>query len=747
MRLAGRLRHAILLILLFSAVALVLASAAVGQAGPAQGSPIPPWKRQLAGEDATRVETLEKQIAQLKRDGRFSEATAPAREVAEVRARRQGSDHWEAADARRVVDDLRTIAALPEEGRTAMATMGDLLSRAIAAKDRGQYAESGRLCRTMLDIRRRWLGEDHPDTGESYNNVAFNLDEEGKYAAAQPLYEKALEINRRFLGEDHPLTAASYNNVASNLDAQGKYARAQPLRERALAIRRRLFSDDHPDTGESYNNVAFNLHSQGKYARAQPLYEKALQIRRRLLDDDHPDTAAIFNNVAANLYSQGKYAEARLLNEKVLEIRRRLLGEDHAETAQSYHNLAASLSAQGKYAEAEAMNRRAVEIRLKALGEDHPDTARNYNNLATTLSAQGKYAEAQPLCDKALAISRRLLGEDHPDTARSYDNVAFNLHHQGKYAEARLHHEKALEIRRRLLGEDHAETAISYASVAWTLSAQGKYIEARDQLQRAVKCQDKASLQIAFTGLERVGAVLSMRSPLAAVQAQLGEPAEAWQSLEAELGRGLIDEVAAREDRRLSPDERARLRDLIAALERLDRLVESTPKDLDGAERSKRFESLRRDRELASIALGEFQTGLVRDHPALAGPVATLGEIQAVLPADAALLAWVDLPPVGPKAADPDGEHWGVVVRARGVPSWVAPLGAARMGCGPTTTPGSRTASGQGCGAGPASARPTCGPWSRSYTASASSRWRRPSPPRPTASRRPPGSSSSPPGP
>jgi hypothetical protein len=52
--------------------------------------------------------------------------------------------------------------------------------------------------------------------------------------------------------------------------------------------------------------------------------------------------------------------------------------------------------------------------------------------------------------------------------------------------------------------------------------------------------------------------------------------------------------------------------------------------------------------------------------------VANLSEIQAVLPEDAALVTWVDLNPWGPGAADPDGEHWGVVVRARGIPAWVA---------------------------------------------------------------------------
>ena len=49
-------------------------------------------------------------------------------------------------------------------------------------------------------------------------------------------------------------------------------------------------------------------------------------------------------------------------------------------------------------------------------------------------------------------------------------------------------------------------------------------------------------------------------------------------------------------------------------MERLDKLVETTPQGLDQAERAKRFEDLKRQRELASIALGEFQSKLVGDH-------------------------------------------------------------------------------------------------------------------------------------
>ena len=120
-------------------------------------------------------------------------------------------------------------------------------------------------------------------------------------------------------------------------------------------------------------------------------------------------------------------------------------------------------------------------------------------------------------------------------------------------------------------------------------------------------------------------------------------------------------------------------------LERLDKLVETTPKALDQAGRAKRFDDLKRQRELASIALGDLQTKLVKSHGPLAGQVATLSEIQAALAPDTALVTWVDVNPAGPNAADPDGEHWGVVVRSRGIAGLGASRELVRTGNGPKT--------------------------------------------------------------
>ena len=66
------------------------------------------------------------------------------------------------------------------------------------------------------------LGEDHPDTLTSANNLAIDLRNLGEYQAARELDEDTLARRRRVLGEDHPDTLASASNLAADLRALGE---------------------------------------------------------------------------------------------------------------------------------------------------------------------------------------------------------------------------------------------------------------------------------------------------------------------------------------------------------------------------------------------------------------------------------------------------------------------------------------------------------------------------------------------
>jgi len=766
--------------LLVALLGLALAVVANGDDLKPKTEPKPQWQRLLTGADTQKAADLEKRIAALETADNYAEAIRLQEELLALRTQKQGTDHWETVNEKWLLAAARKVAALPAEKRAGwrqseqgavaagplerQAQYGKALplwqerlkwcreilgeehpSTALSYNNvaanlahQGKYGEAGPLLQKALDIRRKVLGENHPYTAYSYTNATANLNawiaalegadsyaealrkreelltlrikvqgadhwetanenwnlaatkkvaalpaekragwrqayqgavaagrlfQQAQYDKALPLWQERLKWCREILGEEHPSTALSYNNVAANLQAQGKHLEAGPLFQKALDIRRKILGEDHPDTAQSYNNVAMNLNAQGKYGEAGPLYHKALDIHRKARGEDDADTAQIYNQVAANLNAQGKYAEAAPLYQKALDTYRKVLGEDHPLTAQGYGDVALNLNARGKYAEAAPLYQKARDIERKVLGEDHPSTATNYDNVAVNLNAQGKYAEAEPLFHKALDIRRKALGEDHPRTADSYNNVAGNLVYQGRYAEAGPLYHKALDIQRKALGEDHPNTATSYFNIAYNLQAQGQHPKALATLEAAARSYEAARLCVAAAGLERA-AFGDEHSPyrlLAAAQGRAGRAADAWAALEADLARGLLDEMALRRGPGLTLAEQRQRDELRAKRAPLDArvLVLSGRLQRTAAETAE-LERLVAQRQQLDKSLTELAVLASRRE------VVSLAQFQAALPADAAFVAWVDV------AAKAGGmrEHWGCVVRPQGDPHW-----------------------------------------------------------------------------
>ena len=427
------------------------------------------------------------------------------------------------------------------------------------------------------------------------------------------------------------------------------------------------------DTATTYDNLAASLFDQGNYAEAGTLIRKALAIYRRALGEDHPDTATSYDNLTVILHHQGKYAEAEPLHRKALDIRRRVQGDEHPDTTISVNALAMNLGAQRKWVEAESLLRQALTVRRRVLGEDHPLTAQNRNNLAVNLDAQGKYAEAEPLYRMSLASGSRTLDEDHPDVVRSHFNLAWNLNAQGKYADAEPLFRKALEIKLRQVGEGHPIVASCRTELAASLAARGRYDEAEAMALAAARSYDVARLRVSFAGLDRA-AFASDRSPLplvAALLARRGRDQDAWQHWESGLARGLFDDLSARRLERLTPDERLRRDELVDRLNRLDNQIGALAGAEDrGGDRLKRLVDLKDQRLEWQGQLAQFEAGLVEKYRVAAGAAYPLAEIQARLPAGAALVGWLDLKSMT-NAEDSRGDHWACILRSRGAPRWV----------------------------------------------------------------------------
>ena len=337
-----------------------------------------------------------------------------------------------------------------------------------------------------VEIRRRELGDEHPGTLDSINNLGMLFQYQGKYAEAEPLYREDLEVSRRTLGDEHPSTLISINNLGVLFQDQGKYSEAEALYREAVEVRRRTLGDEHPKTLTSINNLGLLFDSQGKYSEAEPLYREALEARRRTLGDEHSETLTSVNNLGLLFYQQGKYDDAGPLMREALEARRRTLGDEHPKTLTSISNMASLLFKQGKNAEGELLMHEDLEVSRRTLGDEHPSTLTSLSTLGVHFSRQGRFAEAEPLLREALETRRRTLGEEHPDTMNSINSMGSLFFRLGKYDEAEPLMCASLEGCRRMLGDEHPDTLVAINNLGSLFYSQDRDDEAESLMREAL---------------------------------------------------------------------------------------------------------------------------------------------------------------------------------------------------------------------------------------------------------------------
>ncbi|HEY1376872.1 MAG TPA: CHAT domain-containing tetratricopeptide repeat protein, partial [Gemmataceae bacterium] len=542
---------------------------------------------------------------------------------------------------------------------------------APTVEKRGRFADARQLYQANLDLTVRLRGDRHPWTGVAFNNLAAYLERQALYGDAEQLYRQSITALLAVGDEYSTLLATSYQNLGVNLQSQARYDEAEELFQKALAIHRRLREEDPAELGRLYLHFAYNRDAQGHVAAAELLYRKAVAGIRKRYGDNSSNTAWALNNLAMNLLHQGRAADAEQPLRDALAILGRSRADESRAVAKITGNLATCLRDQGKRADAVALCAEALATLRDRLPADHPDLAVVLHNVGAGLQDQDRYADAERYFREALGVLTRRLGEHHPDTARGRANLSVNLFHQGRFDEADRLLRGALAAQRPVLGEGHPSTAWVYKNLLVNCCARGAYAQAAELGPAAGKSFEAARRRISFGGLDRAATTSYSPFPaLAVVAARGGRPAAAWDALEQSLARGLLDDLAAR---RVGDEDRRQERELLDRLNLLDRRIDALRGGDDRADADRR--KAEADRDAVQVELAQFRAGLADKYGVAAGQVYGLAQIQAQLPEDAALVAWVDLP-AAPNWHDPKGDHWACLVRHQGDPVWVQLRGA-----------------------------------------------------------------------
>jgi tetratricopeptide (TPR) repeat protein len=339
----------------------------------------------------------------------------------------------------------------------------------------GDYEGARQHYLQALAVRRQHLGEEHPDTADSYNNIGMLLRDLGDFSGCRANLEQALALRLKLLGESHADTADTISELGVLCWTERRNEEAVAHFMRALAICEQVLGMDHPATAEVANNLGV-LYKEGldDPARARPYLEQALRVRRATLGEQHPYTALVHHNLGFVLEDLDDWQAARRAYEQALDIRRTTLGIDHPDTAHTMSMLGDLLVRHGEVSSGHAYIEQALASSLRVVGEQHLLTAVCHTYLGECLWTQGELAEAREHLAKATAIRETLYRNDHPKLAHTLDAQGMIAYAQGQLSLAQDEVERALAMRRRLLGEAHPDTVASRKHLAMIEQAKNK---------------------------------------------------------------------------------------------------------------------------------------------------------------------------------------------------------------------------------------------------------------------------------
>lgn len=338
-------------------------------------------------------------ITDLRAAGRYAQALALARrQQADLLAEGQ-APAWQLADATRLVATLELAEALPDSARREMAAADSLESVIESLRSDGIYRQAKDLAARQLEVRRRHLGEDHPDVAASLSALVVITLALGDVPLAHRYATEALDLRRRALGEKHPRVAESLVRLASVMQYRLYYDEALELNQQALALCRELPGDLRSVTAEVLQSLGAIHLAMQEDAAARIFFLESLAIRRQIFPGDHPAVAQSLGSLARVCIQQGEWTVAESYAREGLAIHRRLPSAQRAGLGRAVTTLAGILMHEKRYAEAEQAWREAFDIydwmRQQSKFEvslfQHGVAAWN---LAASLLYQGKTEEA-----------------------------------------------------------------------------------------------------------------------------------------------------------------------------------------------------------------------------------------------------------------------------------------------------------------------------------------------------------------
>lgn len=274
-----------------------------------------------------------------------------------------------------------------------------------------------------------------------------------RYEEAVENLERALALRRRELGDEHPDSLALAAQLAPALGETGRVDDALALHAWSVDAMRSTFGALDDRTLRGVSNHGALLVNLKRFAEAVPMLEEAERVCLATVGPDSDATITVMNNLATAYGEIGRHEEARerLRTAYLFQLEER--GAHAPRTLAALNNLIGTLQTLGEDQEVVELYAEVLEGKREVLDPGHPSLVIGLNNLAGALEQVERWEEAEPLRVEAYASAREVLGLENQYTLIALHNLARMLGTIERHAEAEAHWRELWEPGLAVFGE------------------------------------------------------------------------------------------------------------------------------------------------------------------------------------------------------------------------------------------------------------------------------------------------------
>ena len=433
--------------------------------------------RKSSGEKDDKFKTSQDNVAWLlgqvgyecqQRDD-FAGARKAYDEKLDIDTQRFGEKHWQVTDDRHSLAYVDQLEKMTPAQRAELAEAQQLYFKAHSSKQLKMRKAIGP-AEKALEIDRRLLGDEHPQTIGDLFEVGYLYKEMGEYAKAEPIYHQLPDLCRKVFGDSHPNYYVSLHNLANLYESHGDVSKTEAAYEQALEVARKVYGEQDVNVARTISSLAVLNDDLGRLGKAETLYKQALEIYKNTVGQHDPDYAdGLLRLGGFYTWSLHDYAKAEPLLREAANVYKSALGDKDPAYTRAIDYLATLYMSTEHFDRAEPLRQQALAIRKEVFGEKHPDYADSLNKLGLFYLVMGDYPKAEPLLQQALEIDQEIYGKSNAIEAVPLTNLSDIYLYTNQYEKSESTARQALELYRHDTGtqtENYADGLMRLAVLA-----------------------------------------------------------------------------------------------------------------------------------------------------------------------------------------------------------------------------------------------------------------------------------------